>query len=125
MDMSFVTLYELALLSWGGCSPARVVSTAIIGEDESGLVIHRFGRRCRQGASSPSTGEAGFQARLLSPGWHFGMWRWRFKMRRVPLMVVRPGEIALVVAADGAAIPSERVLGRTSRATAFRTPRRF
>src|SRR5207344_396147 len=58
-------------------------------------------------------GEAGYQARLLSPGWHFGWWRWRYRVVTVPATIVRPGDIALVVAADGAAIPSGRVLAKT------------
>jgi uncharacterized membrane protein YqiK len=49
---------------------------------------------------------------MLSPGWHFPVWRWRYRVEKVPLVVVPPGQIALVVAADGAAIPPDRVLGR-------------
>ena len=41
-------------------------------------------------------GEAGYQARMLPPGWHAGLWRWRYKVAKVPVVVVRPGEIALV-----------------------------
>src|SRR5262249_57252591 len=41
---------------------------------------------------------------------HFGLWRWRCKVLKVPVVVIQPGEIALVVAADGQAIPAERVL---------------
>ena len=65
------------------------------------------------------------QARLLSPGWHFGVWRWRYKVERVPLVVVQPGEIALVVAADGAAIPPERVLARTVECNHFQDAEAF
>jgi uncharacterized membrane protein YqiK len=41
------------------------------------------------------------------------VWRFQYKVERVPLVTVAAGEIACVVAADGRAIPSERVLGRT------------
>ena len=34
-------------------------------------------------------GEAGYQARLLPPGWHFGLWRWQYSVVKVPLVVVR------------------------------------
>jgi uncharacterized membrane protein YqiK len=84
----------------------------IIGELESGLVIKRFGRALPAGRLIGLQGEAGYQARLLPPGWHLGYWRWRYKVQRVPLVVVRPGEIALVVASDGVPIPPERILGR-------------
>ena len=95
------------------------VSTRFIREDESGLVIKRFGPRLPPGRIVAMNGEAGYQAKMLNPGLHFPMWRWRYKIVRVPLVVVSPGEIALVVAADGAAIPSERVLGKEVRCNQF------
>jgi uncharacterized membrane protein YqiK len=87
-------------------------STWMIAENESGLVIKRYGPPLESGRILALEGEAGYQARLLPPGWHFGLWRWRYKIVKVPVMVVQPGEIALIVAADGQAIPPERVLGR-------------
>jgi uncharacterized membrane protein YqiK len=86
--------------------------TWVIGANQSGLVVKRFGPPLAAGRFIALKGEAGYQARLLSPGWHFGLWRWRYRIVKVPIVVVRPGEIALVVAADGAAIPYERVLGK-------------
>jgi len=113
MNLSLALIYQVAalvvaLLVVG----VLVVSTRIIGEDESGLVIKRFGRPLPSGRIIALEGEAGYQARMLPPGWHFGMWRWRYKVLRVPLVVVQPGEIATVVAADGDAIPADRVLAR-------------
>ena len=35
-------------------------------------------------------GEAGFQADLLRGGIHFGLWRWRYKVTRVPMVVIQP-----------------------------------
>ena len=84
----------------------------IIHESESGLVIKRFGPPLAANRIIALSGEAGYQAKMLAPGWHFGYWRWRYKVIKVPVIVVPPGEIALVVAADGAPIPTERVLGR-------------
>src|SRR5262245_15869792 len=83
-----------------------------IREMQAGLVVKRFGRPLPSGRIIALNGEAGYQARLLAPGWHFPLWRWQFKVIKVPVTIVRPGEIALVVAADGDAIPAERVLGR-------------
>jgi uncharacterized membrane protein YqiK len=90
-----------------------LLSTWVIAADESGLVVKRFGPPLASGRIIAMQGEAGYQARLLSPGWHFGLWRWRYRVIKVPTTVVRPGDIALVVAADGAAIPSERVLAKS------------
>ena len=106
-----LALVLLSLFLW--------VSTRFIREDESGLVIKRFGPRLPPGRIVAMNGEAGYQAKMLNPGLHFPMWRWRYKIVRVPLVVVSAGEIALVVAADGAAIPSERVLGKEVRCNQF------
>jgi uncharacterized membrane protein YqiK len=86
------------------------LGTNVISERQSGLVIKLFGRDLPPGRLIATHGEAGFQARLLPPGWHFGYFRWQYRVERVPLVVVPPGEIALVVANDGAPIPSERIL---------------
>jgi uncharacterized membrane protein YqiK len=100
-------------------------SVRVIREHESGLVIKRYGRPLPSGRLIALNGEAGYQARLLSPGWHFGLWRFRYKVERVPMVVIQPGEIAVVVAADGEAIPPERVLGRTIACDHFQDAEAF
>ena len=100
-----IVLALAALVLWLGLR--------VIAANESGLAIKRFGPPLPAGRIIALRGEAGYQARMLPPGWHFPVWRWRYKVVRVPVMTVRPGEIALVVAADGASIPPERVLGKT------------
>jgi uncharacterized membrane protein YqiK len=97
----------------------------VIAENQSGLVVKRFGRPLASGRIIALNGEAGYQARLLSPGWHFGLWRWRYKITKVPAVVIDPGEIALVVAADGEAIPPERVLGRQVACNNFQDAEAF
>jgi uncharacterized membrane protein YqiK len=85
----------------------------VIKEDESGLVIKRFGPELPAGRIVATRGEAGYQAAMLPPGFHFPLWRFRYKVEKVPVVVVPAGEIALVVAADGAPIPKERVLAQS------------
>ncbi len=91
---------------------ALALGLRLIGEQESGLVVKRYGRPLPPGRLIATRGEAGYQAALLSPGWHFPLWRWQYKVESVPLVTVPAGQIACVVAADGAPIPPERVLGR-------------
>jgi uncharacterized membrane protein YqiK len=106
-------LWMLVAIVGGLAVIAFVLSgVRMIREDQSGLVIKRYGRPLPSGRIIALNGEAGYQARMLPPGWHAGLWRWRYKVAKVPVVVVRPGEIALVVAADGDAIPAERVLAR-------------
>jgi uncharacterized membrane protein YqiK len=97
----------------------------VIHEYESGLVIRRYGRSLPPGRIIATEQEAGYQARMLSPGWHFPLWSWKFKVVKVPLVEVAPGEIAVVVAKDGAAIPAERVLGRELDCDNFQDATRF
>ena len=81
------------LLVWGGVTVlvaasagiAVWLSTWMIRENASGLVVKKFGRALPPGQIVALHGEAGYQARLLPPGWHFGLWRWRYKVLRVPL----------------------------------------
>lgn len=104
---------------------ALALGLVIIREHESGLVVRRYGRPLLAGRIIATRGEAGFQARLLPPGWHFPMWRWKFVVTRVPLVEVPPDQIALVVARDGAAIPPARVLGRELPCDNFQDAVRF
>jgi uncharacterized membrane protein YqiK len=104
---------------------AILLSTVVITENESGLVIKRFGAGLPPGRQIAIDGEAGVQAKLLSPGWHLGLWRWKYKVNKVPLVEVPAGQIALVLANDGASIPSERVLARDVDCDNFQDARAF
>lgn len=97
----------------------------VIREYESGLVIKKFGQSLPPGRLIAQNGEAGYQADLLPPGWHFGLWRWKYRVDKVPMLTVRPGEIALVVANDGDAIPSERILGQQVECDDFQNSTAF
>jgi len=115
MPTTFGTLELLAAIAIGATAAIVFLLASglrIIGEDESGLRIKRFGRPLRPDRLIAIDGEAGYQARMLPPGWHFPIWRWQTKIERVPLVVVPPGQIACIVANDGAALPLNRVLGR-------------
>ena len=64
-------------------------SVRIVGASESGLVVKRFGAPLASGRIVALRGEAGYQARMLSPGWHFFLWRVRYRVIKVPTVVVR------------------------------------
>lgn len=104
---------------------AIVFGVVVIDEQQSGLVVRRYGPSLPAGRIIATSGEAGFQAQLLPPGWHFPVWSWKFKVTKVPLIDVPPGEIALVVAKDGASIPSERVLAHEIACDNFQDAVRF
>jgi uncharacterized membrane protein YqiK len=103
-----------------------VLGTVLIQERQVGIVVKRFGRRALQpGRLIALAGEAGYQADTLAPGLHFGYWRWQYRIHKVPVTVVPQGEIALVIAADGEAMPAERILGRVVDSDNFQDARKF
>ena len=97
----------------------------VIRAHESGLVVRRFGRSMPPGRLIALDGEAGYQADLLPPGWHLGLWRFRYQVVRVPMVIIPPGEIGLVVAADGEATPAENILGHEVECEDFQNARAF
>ena len=101
------------------------IGTWVIHEYESGLVVKKFGKSLPPGRLIAQNGEAGYQADLLSPGWHFGLWRWKYRIDKVPMLTVWPSEIAVVVANDGDAIPSERILGQEVECDDFQNSSAF
>jgi len=106
---------------------APLLSGAIlIRERQVGIVIKRFGSSgLAPGRLIALNGEAGYQADTLAPGLHFGYWRWQYRILKTNVTIVPQGEIALVLAADGASIPSERILGRIVESDNFQDARKF
>ncbi len=108
--------------------PSITLGLVIIGERQVGIVVKRFARADRvlpPGKLIALNGEAGYQADTLAPGWHFGYWSWMYSITKVPLTVIPQGEIGLVVAADGAAVPPERILGKVVDCDNFQNARAF
>ncbi len=110
-----------------------VISTAsyILGlvrihEREVGIVIKKFARKnLSPGQLIALTGEAGYQADTLAPGWHFGYFGWQYNILKVPMIEVAQGEIAVLVSAAGAPIPSERILAKVVACDDFQDARAF
>src|SRR5262249_24432736 len=103
-----------------------VLGAVLIQERQVGIVVKRFGSRAlAPGRLVALGGESGYQADTLAPGLHFGYWRWQYRIIKVPVTIVPQGEIALVLAADGASIPTERILGRVVDCDNFQDARKF
>ena len=120
--LSLFTIIVVALLVIG----PLVLGAVLIQERQVGIVVKRFGARAQPpGRFVALGGEAGYQADTLAPGLHFGYWRWQYRIIKVPVTVVPQGEIALVVAADGAPIPAGRILGKVVECDNFQNSRMF
>lgn len=112
-------LLGLLVLYW-------LLGLVLIDERQVGVVVKRFASKSLQpGSLVALDGEAGYQADTLAPGLHFGYWRWQYQILKVPVTEVAPGGIALVVAADGAPIPPERILGKVVDCDDFQDARKF
>ncbi|HEY9741098.1 MAG TPA: flotillin family protein [Coleofasciculaceae cyanobacterium] len=110
------------------CVPLFFGGLVVIGEREVGVVVKKFalsGRGLPPGHLIALDKEAGYQADTLAPGWHWGYWPWQYSVRKEPLTVVPQGEIALIVAADGASIPPQRILGKVVACDNFQDARKF
>jgi uncharacterized membrane protein YqiK len=100
----------------------------VIGEREVGIVVKKFtlsGKGLPAGRLIALNGEAGLQADTLAPGWHWGYWPWQYSVKKESVIIVPQGEIALIVAADGASNPPERILGKIVACDDFQDARKF
>ena len=80
-------------------------SIRIIGPTEVGLVTKRFSfRKLPDDNPIALRAEAGYQADLLMPGWRFKFWV-VYAVEKHPWVQVRAGEIGVVVAQVGRALP--------------------
>jgi uncharacterized membrane protein YqiK len=98
----------------------------LIRERQVGVVVKRFAAKSLPpGRLIALGGEAGYQADTLAPGLHFGYWPWQYRILKMSVTVVPQGEIALVLAADGDAIPAGRILGKVVDCDNFQSARKF
>jgi uncharacterized membrane protein YqiK len=125
-DISLVAVeWSAAVLLLIMFSPV-LLGAVLIRERQVGVVVKRFGGRpLPPGRLVALAGEAGYQADTLAPGLHFGLWRWQYRVEKVPVVVVPQGEIALVIAADGEAIPAGRILGKLVDCDNFQNARKY
>ncbi|MBK8475849.1 MAG: hypothetical protein IPL39_05915 [Opitutaceae bacterium] len=104
----------LGRVAWAGVLPGLVAcglsGVVHIPADQSGLVVCRFGTEPAAGRVVAREGERGPQAALLGPGWHFGYWPWSRAVERFGLLDVPHGQIGVVTALDGQALPRGRLL---------------
>lgn len=70
-------------------------------------------------------GEAGWQADTLAPGVYFWLWPWQYEINVEPFMEIEDGNLGIVDAIDGAALPKGRVLGGAVECNRFQDARSF
>jgi hypothetical protein len=70
-------------------------------------------------------GEAGFQADVLRGGLHFRLWRWQYRVHKVPLVTIPQGKVGYIYARDGEPLPPSQTLGRVVECNYFQDARTF
>src|SRR5262249_46616055 len=71
------------------------------------------------------SGEAGFQSDVLRGGFHFGLWRWQYRIHKLPLVTIPQGQIGYVYARDGEPLAASQTLGRVVDCNNFQDARSF
>jgi len=80
-------------------------SIRLIGATDVGLVRKRFGfKKLSADCVVAFNGEAGYQAKLLMPGWRFKLWP-VYDVSRHPMVQIPAGQIGVVIAQVGAPLP--------------------
>jgi uncharacterized membrane protein YqiK len=112
----------LALLAGGAWLSLRYIPHNLVGVVEK---LWSPSGSVPEGRILALNGEAGFQAELLRGGLHFGLWRWQYRLHKVPLVTIRQGRIGYVYARDGEALPPSQTLGRIVDCNNFQDARTF
>ena len=89
----------------------------IVPENKTGLVTKKFvlfgeHKELTGDRIIAVNGEAGLQAKMLSPGLHWWMWPWQYNIDMQGFVVIPEGNIGLVSAKDGLVPQTGRILGR-------------
>lgn len=102
----------------------------IVPEDRIGLVTKKFvlfgeNKELPDGRIIATKGEAGFQAKTLAPGLYFWKWVWQFEITMEEFTIIPEGKIGLILAKDGAEIPTGNILGRKVNCDNFQDAEMF
>ncbi len=102
----------------------------IVPEDKIGLVTKKFvlfgaDKSLPDGRIIATKGEAGFQAKTLAPGLYFGKWFWQYGVTMEKFTIIPEGQIGLIMAKDGAEIPTGNILGHFVDSDNFQDAEKF
>lgn len=102
----------------------------IVPEDRVGLVTKKFvlfgeHKELQDGRIIALNGEAGFQAKTLAPGLYFWKWVWQYSITMEKFTIIPEGQIGLIMAKDGAEIPTGNILGQLVESDNFQDAYKF
>jgi len=102
----------------------------IVPENKIGMVTRKFvlfggDKELPDGRIIATKGEAGFQAKTLAPGLYWGMWPWQYSVNMEGFTIIPEGKIGLILANDGAEIPTGAILARRVESDNFQDAEKF
>ena len=102
----------------------------VVPEDKVGLVTKKFRlygehKALPEGRIIATRGEAGYQAKTLSPGVYFWYWLWQYEITLAPLVIIPTGKIGLVLAKDGKESETGHILARKVDCDSFQDAEAF
>jgi len=86
-----------------------------IGQNEAGIVYKKFGKALPPNRQIALNGELGWQIDILSPGRHYFRPFWMYRVIKKKSIKIGTNEIGLVVAKDGASLPTGRMFGHFTK----------
>lgn len=100
-----------AILALGLIAAGAVATPVVyVGESELGVVVKTaFGAALPPDKIIATSGEMGPQAKILSPGWHWGYIPFVYKVETFPVTRVDSGEIGILLASDGKPLPTGEI----------------
>jgi uncharacterized membrane protein YqiK len=108
------------------CLP-RLLGIVYIPHTQVGIIEKIWSSKgsLREGQIIARNGEAGYQAKFLRGGIHFGLYPWQYRIHKEPLVRVAEGKMAYVYARDGVPLEPIQTLGRTVDSNHFQDAVRF
>src|SRR5437667_1208253 len=108
------------------CLP-RLLGIVYIPHTQVGIIEKIWSSKgsLREGQIIARNGEAGYQAKFLRGGIHFGLYPWQYRIHKEPLVSVAEGKMAYVYARDGVPLEPVQTLGRTVDSNHFQDAVRF
>ena len=106
---------------------SQAIGLRYIPNNKVGIVEKLWSRTgsVEQGRLLALGSEAGFKADTLRGGFHLWLWRWQFRLHKVPLVTVPQGKIGYVYARDGEPLAPSQTLGRVLACNHFQDARTF
>ncbi len=121
LSWSFLIFLGFGIIVFVAIAPRGIV---IIGNNEVGIVIKKFNLnpfhpKLPAGKLMALKGEAGPQAKILTPGLHWGYYPQMYIIRKESVINISPDEIGIVVAKDGASMPPGQLFGQVVECNNF------